>query len=412
MDSIINQRLLNRSDDDPSDHLGSQSATPSGVRTPRPDPQDKRLPGINHAFFGQVGNNSPTDPNCTDSTIMENERSNPSLLSQALAVQALPTAPSSPNEDLQGNGEDASQISLGKRLGNIQLVDELRRATASAYPTPPRSSSSSSSLPQKERKPHDAEFRSRECSLEDGEAGHSGEGDRRPTIDSVPLSARRNTAGIQSLSGIVTSSSVHAHISNPTSDRASTTPSTPTHEKRSSALSLLAASLEMAKLTGRQQKSTPPLTPRALSSSGIENARKSPTTVVEASKAIHEIKINGSTNASSLVGPVRGKLFVRISEARGLRPSQDPYIVCVFEWNEYISRGPKFENAVMEDGDHKTRADLLGGVPIKRGNSDMGRPVAIPMKSRQSSTTSLNEPKPFKSDKPVTDPKWDHDATL
>ena len=42
----------------------------------------------------------------------------------------------------------------------------------------------------------------------------------------------------------------------------------------------------------------------------------------------------------------------------------------------------------------------------------MGRAMAIPMKSRQSSTTSVPDQKSFKNGKQVTDPKWDHEAVL
>lgn len=44
-----------RADDDSHDHIGSISTTPSGIATPQPDPVDKRLPGIVHSYFAQVG---------------------------------------------------------------------------------------------------------------------------------------------------------------------------------------------------------------------------------------------------------------------------------------------------------------------------------------------------------------------
>jgi protein-serine/threonine kinase len=54
----------------------------------------------------------------------------------------------------------------------------------------------------------------------------------------------------------------------------------------------------------------------------------------------------------------------------------------------------------------------MGGVPIQRSGSDMGRSIAVPMKSRQSSTTSLSDQKDFKNGRQVTDPRWDHVAVL
>src|ERR1700761_3685761 len=46
----------NRVADDENDHIDSTSSTPPGAVTPRPDLTDKRLPGIVHSCFGQVGN--------------------------------------------------------------------------------------------------------------------------------------------------------------------------------------------------------------------------------------------------------------------------------------------------------------------------------------------------------------------
>jgi protein-serine/threonine kinase len=113
------------------------------------------------------------------------------------------------------------------------------------------------------------------------------------------------------------------------------------------------------------------------------------------------------------VGPPKGKLLVRILEARGLRPCYDPYVVCVFDWNEYISKGPRESDVDMLDRDEGSGNDDLGGVPIRRSASDMGRPMAIPMKSRQTSnTSSTTDQKEFRANKAITDPKWDHDATL
>lgn len=108
-------------------------------------------------------------------------------------------------------------------------------------------------------------------------------------------------------------------------------------------------------------------------------------------------------------GAPRGKLAVRIAEGRGLRPSVDPYCVCVFEWNEYISQGPKQDRMDVDDADRKAPAPSLSAVPIRRTDSDMGRPMAVPMRSRQSSTNGQEGDRGM--DK-VTDPQWDHEATL
>merc|ERR1712000_308789 len=56
----------------------------------------------------------------------------------------------------------------------------------------------------------------------------------------------------------------------------------------------------------------------------------------------------------------------------------------------------------------------MGGIPIARSGSDSGRPMAIPMKSRQSSNTSLSDYRDFKSKgrKSMTNPKWDTEAVF
>ena len=113
------------------------------------------------------------------------------------------------------------------------------------------------------------------------------------------------------------------------------------------------------------------------------------------------------------VGTPKGKLLVRILEARGLRPCFNPYVVCVFDWNEYISKGPRDHDIDMMDRDEGSGNDELGGVPIRRSASDMGRPMAIPMRSRQTSnTSSTTDQKEFRANKAITDPRWNHEATL
>jgi len=103
------------------------------------------------------------------------------------------------------------------------------------------------------------------------------------------------------------------------------------------------------------------------------------------------------------VGPVLGKLSVGISEGRGLRPSVDPYVVCQFQWAEFISEGPRNNE---QDGHGSTDA-----VPMKRTDSE-GRPRAIPMKSRQSSHTGLSDMRELRISSQVTDPIWRHEAIL
>ena len=430
-----------RSDDDAHDRIGSISATPTGVATPRPDLTDKRLPEIMHGYFGQVrkisSTSSPVPSHCAlvipalDTGVA---RYTPSHYGQHQGPgNALPTAPCSPAGNTNVGEDQALPLLPHEHMGILEQEAAPYNPKFFPYPTPPASSSSSFTHKEKED------------GVSTGGIKHSGNGstvDRPPfgrhqsATDFIPLRTRRHTAGLKSLSGIITSSAVHAaHISNPTVARSSTTPSTPTREThRVSALSSLTSSyLELAKLTERvavspRKKNTPPHTPRALSNDGSEKAHKpppptsnptlSPPDDISVDGGHHDtLRLNGSsrptaTNTAPRVGPPKGKLSVKMIEARGLRPSYDPYVVCVFEWNEYISKGPRHEVMDIDKADTKHKEDAFGGVAIKRSASDMGRAMAIPMKSRQSSTTSLSDQKNFKTGRQVTDPKWQHDAIL
>ncbi|KAK8901008.1 hypothetical protein QC760_010464 [Botrytis cinerea] len=120
------------------------------------------------------------------------------------------------------------------------------------------------------------------------------------------------------------------------------------------------------------------------------------------------------------VVPPKGKLTVKINEARGLRRSVDPYVVAVFQRNELVSKGPQSEEDDEDDGNSHSPGGIpiggipIGGIPITRSGSDSGRSMAIPMKSRQSSNTSLSEYRDFKNKgrKMFTHPKWDAEAVF
>lgn len=416
---------FSRSDDDGHDHIGSTSTTPSGIATPRPDPVDKRLPGIIHSYFGQVRARSSTSNSSSDLSPLAAPTPGIRIPSYHLesfyedASRALPTAPSSPTPQYSKADGLAPQVPPLDASEQGSFPD---RATVVPYPTPPISSPSSIH--------------------KEGESGNAavgfsrepeGSSTSRPILgrhtsgnDVIPLRTRRHTGGLNPLSNIMTSSSVHAaHISNPTSPSSSAMPSLPSEEPHTvSAHSSLISYLEQAKLTPGvaappRMKNTPPLTPRALSNDGADGATKTlSTSNTGAGDGTRTRKpdTNGSKTQSKAspsppVGPPKGKLSIKISGAQGLRPSYDPYVVCVFEWNESIA-SEKQTDLNMERDDSQGRDELLGGVPVKRSGSDMGRSMAIPMKSRQSSTTSLSDQKKFKTGRQVTDPSWDHEAIL
>lgn len=334
-----------------------------------------------------------------------------SNLSRGLLGGALPTAPSSPGEQ---NGTESQRPLL--RLSQKQMQDErLDPMTAPAYPTPPPSSSSSSTRKVSEAG-SDGVSQIREADMSNPchpLLKRQGSGSLV-----FPVRTRRQTAGLNPLSSITTSSSVNAaHISNPTFSRSSSIPSTPSSEAPGkSALSSLTSHLELTRLTDHaaspRKKSTPPLTPRALSNDGSESARQNPPTTDQ----VHEkSSANGATTvptprSSPPVGPPKGKLSVTIAGARGLRPSFNPYAVCAFEEIESIATGYRHGDAETNP-EARSRDQSAVGVQVKAPIADMGRSMAIPMKSRQSSTTSLKDQKEFKNGR-VTDPIWNHEGVL
>lgn len=402
------------SDDDTHDQIGSISTTPSGVATPHPDPSDKRLPGILHSYFGQVRERPFTSPSDLKSssqshfiTAMENGET-ASKVAFAPAKGVLPTAPSTPSET------DTVAFQHPLPPGDISRQGIRHdRITVPPYPTPP-TSSSSSSIRKASEAGSDVGTQTNET---DTSTAHPPSLTRQSSGNNImPLRTRRQTASMNPLSNITTSSSVYAtHLSNPTLSNPSTRPSTPTADIPTiSALSSLTSHLESTKLTdgvaSPRKKNTPPLTPRALSNDGSESARKTPPTPERGNERSGQHGAHNSPmpRSSPPVGPPKGKLFVTISGARGLRACYNPYAVCAFEEIESIAKPRDVEaGSAANIGEQP-----MGGVPIQRSGSDMGRSIAIPMKSRQSSTTSLDDHKDFKNGRQVTNPRWDHVAVL
>lgn len=334
------------------------------------------------------------------------------------APRGLPTAPSSPREDDNGN-QHQSLSSITQELFEVSTHDSpSEEAGQKSLPTPPRSSAASASSSTQT----DVEAGSDAVKVK---KGHRSSSNERPSRrrhlsagDGINLRTRRQTAGLDPLPTVTTNPSVPAsHISQSNSLRVSS-PNTLTSASRTlSAQSSLISHLENTKLTDDaappRKKNTPPHTPRALSNDGSEGARRS--AAISTPRNGQSPARDGATKSqqgSAPVSPPKGKLTVKIPEARGLRPSYYPYAVCVFEWNESIARGNKAEGVEMERDDSRGRENPGLTLPIKRSGSEMGRSMAIPMKSRQSSTTSSSDQKTFKSGKEVTDPRWDHEAIL
>ena len=293
------------------------------------------------------------------------------------------------------------------------------RGTAGLPPTPPSTNPSPSRRNERE---------DRSTSKRRKGSGTFPNASPRPTVPDEACrdhGGPQNVSGLSPLTSITTTSTVHtAHMSNPViSDSSNTRVNHITDFSSCSVLSSVSSLFALTGLTDRSfAKNTPPLTPRALSNDGSQ--KRTSATSTSNSGYDKERTPNGAqqsrdgSRSSSISPPVRspkGKLRVRILEGRGLKPSTEPYAVCVFEWNESIAQDSTANGAKSPKNEPSGSGGLLGGLsglPMKRSGSDMGRSIAIPMKSRQGSTTSLSDQKTFKNMHEVTNPKWDHETML
>lgn len=411
-------------DDDFPDHIGSHSATPSGAQTPQPDLQDKRLPGIMHQYFGggQVGTESHNSvsalpKNTTPSIEPPTNEAFMSRQVQELTASAPFTAPATPNQELDDDDDHHHPVAVSVEL--FELPSNLERKSFGC-PTPPVSSSSSS-VKQKESDERDRPGNIDSRRLSEG----------KQTVSALPRKSSSYHAVLKSLPGIVTDVSVEAtHFSPVRTDKRSSSSGTSLNNNHiSSPISALSSCLDLVKLTRGvappRKKNTPPHTPRANSNSTSTNEpiNRSSNPGSSSSQTTNETLPHSQSEEATKVEsyielpPTRnqkGKLSMHISRGRGLKPSFDPYVVCFFEWNTYITRGPKQQaHEGSERSYSKTREAIFGGVPIQRSASDMGRSIAIPMKSRQGSSTSISDQRNGTNrEQQVTDPKWDIEATF
>jgi serine/threonine protein kinase SCH9 len=245
-----------------------------------------------------------------------------------------------------------------------------------------------------------------------------------------PLSHKARRHQSLPVSSVTTDPVLAAHISNPSTNPQSPTQKssrspTPASTESPDKLPISKYFRESGRLTSdaaaeSRVKTTPPHTPRALSHEGGHPEKKSPLSNASAnlsqewSNDENEKPTNGSKTDGLPVHAPKGKLAVKIDRARKLKPSYDPYVVCVFEWNEYISNGPKHDAMDVDEengGPKKGRKEQLSSVPIRRTDSDMGKPMSIMMKSRQGSNNS-NADGHDQQVATVTNPQWAHEAML
>lgn len=400
--------------EDHHDHIGSNSPTPSGVQTPRPDLHDKRLPGIMHSYFGQVGR----DPS----------QSTPSRSSQAA------TNPEANDQDVARASLKAGRESQTRRLssaslGSMVMVEREHESIPTPPPEEPQQESTTSVTDSDAaRLPPTPISSAASVVHRDGEVAENGGSILDGGIASITQALRnfvlpKSALGVkerrhQSLpvSSVTKSTVAAAHISNPTSSSHSSRPHTPKCSSPSSAkLPSSEIFKESDELTsdvaaGPREKSTPPHTPRALSQEDHRRAdARSPlsSTSTTAGDVVAETETKQLSKEQLPTVTPRGKLSVKIAEGRNLKPSFDPYVVCQFEWNEYVSKGPRHDKMDLDDDDRKGPVASLQSIPIRRTDSDMGKPMAIPMRSRQSSTNGED-----RGLTKVSDPQWNHEAIL
>lgn len=416
------------------ENLGFETPT-SGVATPQPDLHDKRLPGI-ATSFGQVG------------TASLKRRVSASSLSGAFEPLSIADATSASHSGQAFDPEDCipgiASASADSSLRNCERQEsqrtELPQGTAEPLPlpTPPASGRSSTSRPDR------------------GKTEESGGGSKASAFPARSFLVRHTAPDVgppastflisnaAPLTSVVTASAVapsyptrsdplttpnqnpiNTNTSNSSDHPQSTTslptlqslaqiaPATPSHFRASSALSNLKGlfSLDSVKILTKAFKSGPSTPTRTLSTAQPSQAEKNGLASGDISRSQTPRPSSGSTTPAA-----KGKLTIKITEARGIKKSRDPYVVAVFQRNELISGGPRPE----DESEGATPVPSLGaggpgGVPIQRQGSDSGRPMAIPMRSRQSSSTSVSEHNAFRNRtgrKSFSSPKWDAEAVL
>ncbi|KAF2487680.1 kinase-like domain-containing protein [Neohortaea acidophila] len=164
----------------------------------------------------------------------------------------------------------------------------------------------------------------------------------------------------------------------------------------------------------RHSQNTPPQTPRSGSLSHPPRHGEDSPSHIRAAQKSSRSSSGGSNRAT--IGQLKGQLEIFIEEGRGLRPSVEPYVVCIFQLNEDISAGPKEDEMDTSGHAYHGEENLAKGVAMKRLGSGQGTPISIPgLKSRQSSQTNIADMKrghmrPDNSE--TTDPVWKHTATF
>lgn len=412
----INQRSRSAAttEEDGNDHIGLETPR-SGVATPQPDLHDKRLPGIK-SYFGQVRSASFKRllSGSADSSAQATTPSSPTLVATALPVeevaphelQASSTSSVLPVSHTLSTDESPPQHEMSGASVDSKTLDGVLHP----YPTPPAS------------QPTSIRGSPSDVSLGQDKT-HKAASFRLPSLCRLTLSdlakdQPRRASLFAPLTVTVDDSSVSApHLSNP-SRRPCTVPSSPSHAQilsgTENALPVKSASVQhLKKLTDmpifKSGTSTPTRALSVAQPSQVEVQTDTPPPDVEVPD---RTATSTPTPPGAQAPAARGKLTIKITEARGLKKCRDPYVVAVFQRSELISSGPR---PAEEDDEALSAPVNLRAIAMQRQSSDSGRPMAIPMRSRQSSNTSITDYTTFRnrsSRRSFTNPKWDAEAVL
>ena len=403
----VDQKSRNAaSEEESTDHIGFETPG-SGVATPQPDLQDKRQPEI-LSYFGQVRQDPSSSARC-------------SSVSQ-LPASAIPSNPSQNDRHAPspGSSPPGANQAAEDDFVSLRSLDALPRTAAKgwtashSYPTPPTSQPPSSSA-------------SSTRGARSSEEGQRARDTRdhlpplKPRHESQPSTFSFNAlANTEPLAMSVSKTMSHTPEESCSEDVAKSPPSGPNPQSPRPSIAQTSSkwfSFEgLKELTrGAIFKSGPPTPTRALSSArpSVLEGRETPSRRSHDGNDVSGTQTPRVSSTGAQAPTTKGKLTIKIAEARGLRKSRDPYVVAVFQRSELISGGPH----TMEEDDSMSATPIaIGSIPIQRSGSDSGRPpMAIPMRSRQSSNTSISDYNTFRSRTQrisFTNPKWDAEAVL
>ncbi|KAI0815895.1 serine/threonine-protein kinase sck1 [Xylaria sp. FL0064] len=408
--------------DDDADQIGYDTPR-SGIATPQPDLKDKRLPGI-MSYFGQVRYTPSASPFSFRSSTQTGVTETPCPTShqEKKEPEKKTEQPSALDADAKSDSEPVISVILPcQRLASLEPEQPLQPAASffNPYPTPPCSKTPS----ERGQKLSDASADSGRGPLICPTTQPSTSLTTPGASDRLAQKIRRATLASPVTSIVTTHSIPKSFVLNPSGCvTASTTPSSPCESKPSNVDRVTSFSDQrdtidtLRKLTlTASTKSGPPTPTRALSTAQPSTTEDRSSSQASRSGTESNGRQSSSTSRSGgIQAPSqRGKLTIKIREGRGLRKSRDPYVVAVFQRSELISPGPR----TFEDDDEPTPPTTsvhMGGIPISRQGSDSGRPMAIPMRSRQSSNTSISEYTAFRNRprRSFTSPKWDAEAVF